>query len=333
VLAPLIARGVIVRRPRVVALEERLDADRRAVRRLRRVRDRYGPGPVSLALPGRSVAMVLAPGDVARILEETPQPFAAASREKRAALAHFEPHGVLISDPPERGARRGFNERVLESSRPVHGLAHELVPKVRQEAEEILAAAHRSGALSWREFAAGWWRAARRIVLGDGARDDDVLTNLLTSLRRDANWAFLKPRRTGLRERFVERLAGHLQRAEPGSLAELAATRPEGVDPGGQVPQWLFAFDAAGMASFRTLALLDAHPHGHDRDAAYLRASVLEALRLWPTTPAVLRDTTAGTAWANGTLRARTGIVIFTPFFHRDPEALPYADSFAPELC
>jgi hypothetical protein len=43
VLAPLIARGVIVRRPRVVALEERLDADRREVRRLRRVRDRYGP--------------------------------------------------------------------------------------------------------------------------------------------------------------------------------------------------------------------------------------------------------------------------------------------------
>lgn len=27
------------------------------------------------------------------------------------------------------------------------------------------------------------------------------------------------------------------------------------------MPHWLFAFDAAGMASLRALALLDAHPH------------------------------------------------------------------------
>src|SRR5690606_31988282 len=64
----------------------------------------------------------------------------------------------------------------------------------------------------------------------------------------------------------------------------------------------------------------------------YLRACVLESLRLWPTTPLVLRDTVADTTWETGTLPAGTGMVIFAPFFHRDDERLPYAHRFAPEV-
>jgi cytochrome P450 len=59
---------------------------------------------------------------------------------------------------------------------------------------------------------------------------------------------------------------------------------------------------------------------------------VCGALRLWPTTPLLLRETTAETAWENGTIPANTAILIFTPFFHRDNERLSYADRFAPEL-
>jgi hypothetical protein len=40
VLLPLVARGLIARRPRVVDLAERVDADRRAVHRMQRIRDR-----------------------------------------------------------------------------------------------------------------------------------------------------------------------------------------------------------------------------------------------------------------------------------------------------
>ncbi len=64
----------------------------------------------------------------------------------------------------------------------------------------------------------------------------------------------------------------------------------------------------------------------------YLRAVVLESLRLWPTTPLLLRESTIATAWENGVIPAHTSIVIFTPFFHRDDQRLPYADRFAPEL-
>src|SRR5215218_2803407 len=84
VLLPLVARGMIVRRPPVVAVLDRLDADRRAIRRMQRLRDRYGPGPLLLAMPGRDVVLVLSPGDVREVLDRTPEPFATANREKRA---------------------------------------------------------------------------------------------------------------------------------------------------------------------------------------------------------------------------------------------------------
>lgn len=68
------------------------------------------------------------------------------------------------------------------------------------------------------------------------------------------------------------------------------------------------------------------------QDLPLLRACVLESLRLWPTTPAVLRDRTRVTTWKTGVLPAHTGILIFAPLFHRDDRRLPYADRFSPEL-
>src|SRR4051812_13777426 len=231
VVLPLFARGIIVRRQRVVGALDRLDADRRAVRRLQRLRRRYGPGPVLLrGVPGREVAFVLDADTARRVLDGSPVPFSPASWEKRRALAHFEPEAVLIAPVERRPELRRVNEDVLDTPRPVHRLHDQIAAKVDAEAAGML-----GGTLSWDRFAVHWWRLVRRIVLGDAARDDDI-TDLLARLRADANWAFLKPRRTRLRRRFTARLQDHLDRREPGSLAALGA-------PAGQVPQWLFAFD------------------------------------------------------------------------------------------
>src|SRR5881392_3554522 len=53
VLAPLVARGLLARRPRVVALEARFDADRRAVRLLQRLRARHGDEALLVPIPRR----------------------------------------------------------------------------------------------------------------------------------------------------------------------------------------------------------------------------------------------------------------------------------------
>jgi cytochrome P450 len=63
-----------------------------------------------------------------------------------------------------------------------------------------------------------------------------------------------------------------------------------------------------------------------------LRACVLESLRLWPTIPAVLRDTTAATTWGGDELPAGTSVVVFAPFLHRDDRDHEEAHRFAPEV-
>jgi len=348
VLAPTFAKGVIIRRPGVVAAAQALALDRRAVQRLQKLRNKYGAGPLMLPLPIRKQAVVLAPDHVRRVLEESPVPFSPASSEKRAALSHFEPEGVLISQGRERSARRAFNESVLEPDRAAHHLAQRFLPIVDEEAAHILAAARKNGTLDWDTFAAGWYRLARRVTFGDAARDDDELNDMIVSLRKAANWAFLRPKKRATQARFFARIAHYLDLAEPGSLAAVIARVSTTADtaPVQQVPQWLFAFDAAAMATFRALALLATHPDAHqqarDEIAAnpgmarqklpFLRATVLEALRLWPTTPAILRQSTAATRWEGGSMPANTGVLIFTPFFHRDDQRLPYADRFTPDL-
>jgi len=334
VMMPLLARGVIARRPRVVDALDRMDADRRAVRRMQLLRARYGEGPLLLRVPGRTVALVLSASHVGRVLEAAPDPFSPANREKRAALSHFQPHGVLISEGAERDRRRAFNERVLDTGVAVHReLGAEISARADQEAGDLVEGARRAGRLNWDLFATAWWRAVRRIVLGDSARNDHEITEMLSRLRRNANWAYLKPQRSGLRAGFLARVRAYITRAEPGSLAAVAAARSSpGTFPEDQFAHWLFAFDAGGMASFRALALLDAHWERIATDAPGLRALVLESVRLWPTTPAVLRDTTDTVNWQEGTLPAGAAVLVFAPFFHRDGERFPYADSFAPGL-
>ncbi|MFC4913089.1 cytochrome P450 [Actinomadura gamaensis] len=329
VIAPTVAKGVIARRPAVVAVEERMDADHRAGRLLTELRGRYGHGPLLLSIPGRDFALILHPDHVRRVLTGSPDPFQVASLEKRAALRHFQPHGVLITRGPERTELRRRNEAALDTGH-THDHADVFIGKIRDEAGDLLRRVARTGVLSWDDFRRTWWRVVRRIVLGDAARDDSITTDLLTRLRMDANWAFAHPNRPRVERAFASRLHRYAVRADPEALAS-----PEVQS---QMPQWLFAYEPAGMAAFRALALLASHPEQASRaredagDLPFLRACVQESLRLWPTTPAILRDTTEETEWDGRVLPKGSGVLIFTPFLGRDRENLPYADTFTPDL-
>ncbi len=348
VVIPIAAQGVIARRPRVVALAERLQADDRAVRLLQRLRARYGSGPLLLRVPGRSVALVLDPDEVGRVLVGEPHHFAPANLEKRGALSHFQPHGVLVSSGSARTDRRRFNEAVLDTGQPLHHLAGSMVHTIREEAALVSDAVARTGVLHWDDFIAGWRRSVRRIVLGDSAREDHEISEQLDRLRSAANWTYLHPGHSALRERYRQRLQAYLDEAQPNSLAAVVAqTSTSGeTDPADQLPQWLFAFNPAAMAAYRTLALLAVHREqaelaraeliGRDLSAPQelpqLRAAVLESVRLWPTTAVVLRDSTTETSWNAGTMPSGTALLIVSSFFHRDDRTLPQADRFDPDL-
>jgi len=346
VFAPVVAQGVIIRRPALTAVAGKLDLDGRAVRRMQKLRDKYGRGPLMLPLPIRKQAVLLTPEHVRRVLDESPAAYSAASTEKRAALSHFEPKAVLLSEGAERADRRRFNEAALDTGNPMHRMAASFLPVVEEEAARMLAQAGEKGELDWTIFSEGWYRLIRRVVLGNSAADDQELQDLLVRLRGAANWAGFHPTMPAKRERFLARIQMYLDRAEPGSLAGFMAQIPRSsaTEPRQQVPQWLFAFDAAVMASFRALALFDSHPEQAERARAeiaakpgqhplpLLRASMLEALRLWPTTPMVLRQSNRETRWRAGTMPADTGVLIHAPFFHRDDANLSWAHRFTPEL-
>ena len=344
VVAPTLAKGVLIRRPWVVTLAGRLDLNGRAVRRLQKLRARYGTGPLLVRIPGRPLAVLLAAADIHRALRDEPGPFAPATLEKHAALAKFEPKASLATRGPERAERKRFNDDVLESGRRTHSMFDALAPAVAAEVEALLAEA--GPELDWGTWTTGWHRMARRIVLGAAAREDHELTDMLAKLRGAGNWSFAHPGRPALLRRFQERLAAHLARAEPGSLAARIAARANTAEtaPVDQVTHWLFALDASGIATFRALALLAAHPEaaararsemaGPESPAAndFLRACLLESVRLWPTTPVILRETTADVPWPGGVMPKGTHVLVFVPFLHRDAETLPEADRFAPEL-
>ncbi|MFF5986046.1 cytochrome P450 [Prauserella flavalba] len=338
VVLPTLAGGVIKRRPRVMALAERLQLDRPAIGLLRGLHARYGAGPLLLRVPGRSIALVLDAQDVERVLTNTPAPFHPAGFEKRAALNHFQPHAVLATKSTEREPRRRYNEAVLETGHDLYSLADQARTVVREETERLLADATE---LDWAAFNTAWWRIVRRIVFGDAARDEHAVTDELARLRLRANWAFLWPKAGRAQQSLQRRISELLDRAESGSLAAKISELPTepGIDPAGQVPHWLFAFDAAGMATLRTLALLATHPrqaaraHADLDDPAlpYLRGCVLDTVRLWPTTPVLLRESTTATSWHGTQLPPGTTFFVFTPYFHRDPEAIPFADGFDPQ--
>jgi cytochrome P450 len=346
-VAPIAAQGVIARRRRIVALAGKLDTDSRGVQVLQDLRERYGSGPVQLRVPLRRIAVVLDPADAARVLDGSPKPFSPAGHEKRGALQHFQPHGVLVSRGALREERRRFNESVLDTGHPLHRYAERIARVVAEEADGLCS---RSGdgpterTVDWDAFITAWWRAVRRVVLGDAAREDHGTTDLLTRLRNAGNWSGLHPRERALRDRLRARLRGYVDRAEPGSLAHLVATTPtpDGTDPVDQIPQWLFAYDPAGAVTLRALALLAAHPDelvraqaelgepGTPQELPRLRAAVLESVRLWPTTPLLLRETTTPTEWGTATLPTDTTILVPTWYLHRDDRTRADADRFVP---
>ncbi|MBY3485461.1 cytochrome P450 [Rhizobium laguerreae] len=342
VMVPTAAKGVIIRRPIMERLAQRQGLDTSAVRQMQRLVKKYGRAPLLLSIPFRPQLLILDPADVSTVLHCSPQPFATATWEKRAALAHFEPKNVLISDASRRAELRPIHEHALASADRLHPSSARFKTIVDSELPEILdgIGADRPNELDWSAFSQAWFRIVRRTVLGDRARNDVTLTRTLNDLRSRANWAFAASIDRRKLRQFQRQLGQYLRQPEEGSLI---SRLPKGsdFDLESQVAQWLFAFDAAGIAVFRTLALLACHPSywakavdevkDPELDRPFTRSCLLEALRLWPTTPVILRELTEDIKSGDRTVMRGTGVIIFAPFFHRDPE-LAYANRMEPSI-
>lgn len=347
VLLPTVARGAIVRRPVGETLAAATGSDRRTVSALRELRERHGDDPLPLSYTGRRIALVLAPEDVRRLLDGTPDPFSPGGAEKRGALSHFQPHGALVSEHRARPERREANEEALALGRLIHPEADAIAGHVHAESQALVVALRnagsRGGVLDWSRFSETFDALARRVVFGGFAVGDRRTTELLRALRARANWSYLIPVDRGVRREFLDRVRENIDRAEPGSLAARLGRPGTGERPEDQVAHWLFAFDAAAIATFRALALLTSFGPAVEAvreeavtedgtDLPLLRATLRESVRLWPTTLVLIRESTRETTWRDGSIESGTAFLVMSSYFHRDPAQLPYADSFEPGI-
>jgi cytochrome P450 len=344
VILPNALQGLFRRRPAAVGVATRLGVDGRAVKLMTGLRRRHGPGPVWIRVMTDEALLVLEVEDVRRVLEGSPHPFAPDPEAKRKGMGHFQPHALTLSRGELWEDRRHFTEAVLDTSEVAHRqLGDRVVEVSREEASRLPLE------LDYDAFLAAFRPLVRRIVLGDSARDDEELTDLLAELMSQANG--LPSDRSEEYEPFMEKIRGYVAAAEPGSLVGLFADAPSGPDTrvDGQVVHWLFAMqDTLSMNTLRALAAIASHPverarleselEGADLESgegvaglSYLRGCLQEAMRLWPTTPLLSRVTLAELTWRDAVVPAGTQVLIVNTFHHRDTERLDYADRFTPE--
>jgi cytochrome P450 len=338
-LIPTVVRGLFSPRPRAMKRLTAMNADRRTVAMLTDLRRKY-PGQGARLLGGR---MVVLWGEEAirEVLDRSAALYGSDAGAKAKGMSHFQPDALTLSRGELWRDRRDFHESVLASAERVHPLGQRFVAVVAEEVER----AGFESAIEWSGFELLFDRITLRVIFGDGSRDDQELTELLEKLMREAN------RIAGLSENdtyhdFCGRLERKLAEPEPGSLVARIAGAPqtERTRVVQQIPHWMFAMrDTLGANAYRALAAIVADPAIESRvreelsganlsDPAaidglrYLEGCLHEAMRLWPTTPLLARETTQEVTLAGERLDEGTQVMIVNTFNHRDAEEDAGAD-------
>lgn len=343
VLLPTVLRGLFSPRPKVVRRLADMDADGRAISLLSGIRRNHGGQGVQL-LGGRMV--VLWGVDAIReVLDRSADVYASDSGAKGKGMSHFQPDALTLSRGDEWRDRRAFNEAVLATSDSVHPEAERFLAVVAEEVAHL-----RAGGLDFSDWEELFDHITLRVIFGDGSRDDQELTELLEKLMAQAN------RLVGLspNDDYYElygRLERKLTEPEPGSLVARFEDAPQSdrTRVVHQIPHWMFATrDTLATNTYRALALVASGPEAKrrareeiegadlsDADAfeglGYLAGCLSEAMRLWPTTPLLARETTRETTLSGESLDAGTQVLIVNTFNHRAPEGVDDPDAFKPE--
>jgi cytochrome P450 len=349
VVVPNALQGLFRRRRRAVRAATAANVDGLAVGLLSGMRDRHAGGPLWVRVATDRALLLLTPADAHRALAGSPEPFAPDPEGKRKGMVAFQPDALTISRDGIWRNRRDFTEAVLETGRPLHRLAD----RFAAVADEEVAAMGRevgSAELAWDDWQRAFHRLTRRVVLGDAARSDDELTAELAAMMDEANGM---PGETSERyPGFVARLRAYVEAGDENALigSFRAAPHDGTTKVEGQLPHWLFAMhDTLAINAYRALAAILAHARVRARvqaevgaldgppsasgvaGLAYLGACLSDAMRLWPTTPMLSRETLAETDWRGEPAPAGTQVLIVNTFLHRDRDRIPYADRFSPE--
>jgi cytochrome P450 len=343
-LLPAIFRGLFSPRRGAMKLLTALDADRRAVAVLTKLRRKHhGEG---LRLLGGRIVVLWGAEAIKDVLDHSADAYAGDAGAKAKGMSHFQPDALTLSRGAVWRDRREFNEAVLASRQRTHPLAGRFLAVVADEVGRLSL----DGRLEWPAWEVMFDRITLRVIFGDRAREHQQLTALLEQLVGESNRLVgLKPSEDyyefyGLLERQLldpdpESLIGRLRDAPQSDRTRIVH----------QIPHWMFAMrDTLAANAYRALAAVVADPEVSRRvleeithadltdpeavaDLRCLEGCLQEAMRLWPTTPLLARETTREVTLAGHELPAGTQVMLLNVFNHRDPETVADPDRLHPE--
>ncbi len=342
---PQVVLGLFKKRQLPMKVASIARADAQGFHLVKGLVERNGPGPFLIRVATDEALLLHAPDDIEFVLGGSPDPFASDPDAKRKGMSAFQPDALTISRGNEWRNRRAFAESVLATGKPLHPLAPRFLTVVR-EAAGALASLE---TVRWEDLNESFQRITRRVVFGDRAGGDVALSARLGALMAAGNSTPGKPA-DGYDE-LLASIQAYVDDPDPESLTGRFADAPHDAttNVAGQAIHWLFAMgDTLPLNLMRALVLLATHPEQlHEvraeiakidieraEDVAvldYTAGCILEAMRLWPTTPLFGRITTQDVTFPGGeVLPADTQVLIYNVFNHRDPARVPFADDFSP---
>lgn len=347
-IVPQLLRGMFVRRPRLSSLLDRIHPDPQGVRLVTELRSRYESDYLWLGLAGKPALLVLDPAGIRSILDASPDVYGPPDIKVRG-MSHFQPGAVTISTGEAWRRRRDFNDEVLEPAEPPHPAAGLFLDVVDREISGLLSEAG-PRTLTWPDLHGAFRRITASVVFGPEA-DAEALLEGLDRLMAKANRIVGSTETEELRD-FQEAIRRRVCAPDAGGLSVAACPHLEPGDPlpvSGQVPHWLFAMkDTLATNCAYALALVAAHAEAQERGRAeaasadlgdpvsvdglhHLEGCLREAMRLWPTTPMIVRKALCDTELAHHPVPEGSQVVIHNGFNHRRPDAMIDPDGFHPE--
>jgi cytochrome P450 len=346
-LLPSLARGLFAPRRKAMKLLTRLNTDAKAISVLSGIRDKHG-GQGARLLGGR-LAVLWGPDAIRQVLDQSADVYDSGSGAKEKGMSHFQPDALTLSHGEEWRDRRAFAESVLATPETVHPDGERFLAVVADEVERLRIGGD-ARPLVWSDFETLFDRITLRVIFGERARSDQELTELLEKLMMEANRIVGVGEPTDDYYELYARLERKLSDPEPGSLIARIPDAPQSdrTRVPHQIPHWMFAMrDTLGANAYRALAAIVASPavlrsvreemEGVDlRDPEavagmrYLEGCLAEAMRLWPTTPLLARETTRDTELCGAKLDEGTQVMMLNAFNHRDTGQVPDADRFNP---